>query len=63
MEARGNNVRLQHLTPIRSGQSLAEIAVALVKNVDAAPEQRADQQGRTVACSWVDCPIAERWDV
>ena len=49
VEASGKNVRLQHLTPIPSGQSLGEIAAALVKNLDAAAEQRADQQGRTVA--------------
>ena len=49
VEARGKNVRLQHLTPIPSGQSLGEIAATLVKNLDAAAEQRADAQGRTVA--------------
>ena len=49
VEARGKNVRLQHLTPIPSGQSLAEIAAALLNNLDAASATRADQQGRTVA--------------
>ena len=49
VEARGKNVRLQHLTPIPGGQSLAEIAALLVKNLDAASVTRADQQGRTVA--------------
>ena len=49
MEASGKNVRLQHLTPIPSGQSLGEIAAALVQNLDAAAEQRADREGRTVA--------------
>ena len=49
VEASGKNVRLQHLTPIPSGQSLGEIAAALVKNLDAAAEQRADREGRTVA--------------
>ena len=49
VEARGKNVRLQHLTPIPSGQSLGEIAAALVQNLDAAADTRVDQQGRTVA--------------
>ena len=49
VEARGKNVRLQHLTPIPGGQSLAEIAALLLKNPDAASATRADQQGRTVA--------------
>ena len=49
VEARGKNVRLQHLTPIPGGQSLAEIAALLLKNLDAASATRADQQGRTVA--------------
>ncbi len=33
VEARGKNVRLQHLTPIPGGQSLAEIAALLLKNL------------------------------
>ena len=49
VEARGKNVRLQHLTPIPGGQSLGEIAAALVQNLDAAADTRADPQGRTVA--------------
>ena len=50
VEARGKNLRLQqHLTPIPGGQSLAEIAALLVKNLDAANCTRVDQQGRTVA--------------
>ncbi len=49
VEARGKNVRLQHLTPIPGGQSLGEIAVALVQSLDAAADTRVDQQGRTVA--------------
>ena len=40
VEARGKNVRLQHLTPIPGGQSLAEIAALLVKNLDAASATR-----------------------
>ena len=49
VEARGKNVRLQHLTPIPGGESLAAIAALLVKNLDAASATRADQQGRSVA--------------
>ena len=46
---RGKNVRLQHLTPIPCGESLAAIAAQLLKQLDAASASRVDQQGRTVA--------------
>ena len=49
MEARGKNVRLQHLTPIPSGASLAEIATELMEHLDAATDTRTNQDGRTVA--------------
>ena len=49
VEARGKNVRLQHLTPIPCGESLAAIAAQLVQQLDAASASRVDQQGRTVA--------------
>ena len=49
VEARGKNVRLQHLTPIPCGDSLAAIAAQLVQDLDAASASRVDQQGRSVA--------------
>ena len=49
VEARGKNVRLQHLTPIPSGASLAEIATELMEHLDAATDTRTNQDGRTVA--------------
>ena len=49
VEARGKNVRLQHLTPIPSGASLDAIATELLEHLDAATDTRTDQDGRTVA--------------
>ena len=49
VEARGKNVRLQHLTPIPGGPSLDAIATELLEHLDAACDTRADQDGRTVA--------------
>ena len=49
VEARGKNVRLQRLTPIPSGASLAEIATELMEHLDAATDARTNQDGRTVA--------------
>ena len=45
VEARGKNVRLQHLTPIPRGASLAEIAGRLVEHLDAAAAARRSRQG------------------
>ena len=49
VEARGKNVRLQHLTPIPCGPSLEAIAAELLEHLDAATGTRTDQNGRTVA--------------
>ena len=49
VEARGKHIRLQHLTPIPSGESLAELADELLGKVDASTAVNADKQGRTVA--------------
>lgn len=48
VEARGKNVRLQHLTPIPRGASLAEIAGRLVEHLDAAAAARRSRQGGSV---------------
>ena len=49
VEARGKHIRLQHLTPIPSGESLDEVAAEVLMKVDAATATTKDQQGRTVA--------------
>ena len=49
VEARGKNVRLQHLTPIPNGASLQAIAAELLQHLDAATDTRIDQDGRSVA--------------
>ena len=54
VEARGKNLRLQHLTPIPSGGSLDEIAAQLLQNLDEMTSKRADQQGRTVAQRFIE---------
>ena len=49
VEARGKNVRLQHLTPIPCGESLARIAGLLVERLDTATATRRSPQGGSVA--------------
>jgi transposase len=49
VEARGKGLRLQHLTPIPRGESLEEIAGALLAEVDQAACRRKDREGRSVA--------------
>lgn len=48
VEARGKNIRLQHLTPIPCGESLAEIAGRLLEQLDAAAATRRSPQGGSV---------------
>ena len=45
VEARGKSVRLQHLTPVPCGESLAEIAARLMEQLDAATATRRSPQG------------------
>jgi transposase len=49
VEARGKGIRLQHLTPIPSGQSLTEIARGLLTEVTRHAELRHDAEGRSTA--------------
>ena len=60
VEARGKNVRLQHLTPVPCGASLAQIAGRLVEDLDAAAATRRIRQGGTVAerC-WIPHNLAD----
>ena len=48
VEARGKGLRLQHLTPIPCGASLAVIAAQLLEDLDHAASRRRDEDGRTV---------------
>ena len=49
VEARGKGIRLQHLTPIPLGESLAEIAGGLLAEVTRHAGLRHDAQGRSTA--------------
>jgi hypothetical protein len=49
VEARGKGIRLQHLTPIPSGESLSEIARGLLAEVTRHAALRHDAQGRSAA--------------
>ena len=49
VEARGKGVRLQHLTPIPRGDSLASIATALLRDLDQQATTKRDAEGRSVA--------------
>ena len=46
VEARGKGLKLQHLTPVPRGKSLAEMSSALLSEVEAAWRQRVRQDGR-----------------
>lgn len=49
VEARGKAVRLQHLSPIPRGESLAAISVELQARLEASDRTRKDRCGRSVA--------------
>jgi transposase len=48
VEARGRGIRLQHLVPIPSGQTLDEVSRALLARLDAQAADQRDREGRTV---------------
>jgi len=52
VESRGKGIRLQHLTPIPRGNSLAEISAAVLKEVDDAWRERVHQDGRRCWDLW-----------
>ena len=52
VEARGKGVRLQHLTPLPAGPSLAVINGELAAQLVAQRPQQRDRQGVTVATRW-----------
>ena len=49
VEARGKGIRLQHLTPVPRGNTLAEISTVVLREVDSAWQERVQRDGR---CCW-----------
>jgi transposase len=49
VEARGKGIRWQHLVPIPTGESLAEVSAALLARIDAGLAGAPDSDGRTAA--------------
>lgn len=52
VEARGRGIRLQHLTPVPQGKSLAAISEALLVEVDRVWSQRKPRDGSSCAERW-----------
>ena len=52
VESRGKGIRLQHMTPVPRGDSLAEMSEALLREVDAAWRQRIRDDGRRCVDLW-----------
>jgi transposase len=52
VESRGKGLRLQHLTPVPRGESLAEISAAVLKEVDEAWRSRAQRDGQRCRDLW-----------
>jgi transposase len=52
VEARGKGLRLQHLTPVPRGNSLAEMSTPLLNEVDTAWRQRVRRDGRRCWDLW-----------
>jgi transposase len=65
VEARGKGLKLQHLTPVPRGKSLAEMSSKLLSEVEAAWQQRVRQDGRRYWDLWQEervklLPLPER---
>jgi transposase len=65
VEARGKGLRLQHLTPVPRGKSLAEMSSALLGEVEAAWRKRIQRDGRRCCDLWQEeqerlLPLPER---
>ena len=52
VEARGKGIRLQHLTPVPRGNSLAEISAAVLQEVETAWRDRVQRDGRRCRDLW-----------
>lgn len=53
VESRGKSIRLQHLTPIPRGESLAEVSQRLVTDLDRQMDCKRNEDGETVSTRWV----------
>jgi transposase len=65
VEARGKGLRLQHLTPVPRGRSLAEMSSALLNEVETAWRERVQRDGRRCWDLWQEeqaklLPLPER---
>ncbi|MDO8579233.1 MAG: IS21 family transposase [Dehalococcoidales bacterium] len=57
VESRGKSIRLQHMTPVPRGNSLTEISMAVLREVDEAWRERVQQDGRRCCDMWQEeCP-------
>lgn len=54
VESRGKNIRLQHMTPVPRGNSLAEISAAVLREVETAWQERVQRDGRRCWDLWQD---------
>lgn len=52
VESRGKAIRLQHMTPVPRGESLAQISAAVLKEVDAAWQSKVHQDDRRCCDLW-----------
>jgi transposase len=52
VEARGKGIRLQHMTPVPRGNSLAEISAVVLREVETAWRERVQQDGRRCLDLW-----------
>lgn len=65
VESRGKGIRLQHMTPVPRGESLAEISAAVLKEVDDTWRDKVHQDGRRCYDMWQEecrklLPLPER---
>jgi hypothetical protein len=54
VESRGKAIRLQHLTPIPRGESLAQISQALLLNLEQAFNSRRNSEGKSATELWAE---------
>jgi transposase len=54
VESRGKGIRLQHLTPVPRGNSLAEISAAVLREVDDAWRERVREDGHRCWDLWLE---------
>ena len=54
VESRGKGIRLQHMTPVPRGNSLAEISAAVLKEVQVDWQERVHEDGRRCSDLWLE---------